>query len=96
MFFYLCHKYYYSHEYLCSIILEKPGIIELKKPCRAYDYVYVECELHAPVIARGFQNGFRELFDFTELTTKYVCTFRDIINDFVLFIVNDSMIAYRN
>ncbi|CAF0783445.1 unnamed protein product [Adineta ricciae] len=62
-------NYIYCH-WNNNITYEKPGIIELKEPCRAYDYLYVECQLHAPVIARGFQNGFRKLFDFTELTTN--------------------------
>ena len=57
----------------------------MKKPCHAYDYLYVECQLHAPAIARGFQNGFRKLFNFTELTAKYVYAFRAINNRFVLF-----------
>ncbi|CAF3581864.1 unnamed protein product [Adineta steineri] len=49
------------------IIGEKPGIIQLKEPCKAYDYRYIQCIFNSPIIARAFRNGFPRLYKFSEL-----------------------------
>ncbi|CAF1647953.1 unnamed protein product [Rotaria magnacalcarata] len=52
------------------IIGEKPGLIQLKKPCEAYDRRYVQCTLIAPIIARAFQNDLFATYEFVELNTE--------------------------
>jgi hypothetical protein len=49
------------------IVVENPGVIQLKERCRAYDRRYVQCIFKAATIARAFQNGFPRLYTFKEM-----------------------------
>ncbi|CAF4346967.1 unnamed protein product [Rotaria socialis] len=52
------------------IIGEKPGPIQLKKSCEAYDRRYVQCTLLAPIVARATQNKFTPTYEFVEQNTE--------------------------
>ncbi|CAM4910948.1 unnamed protein product [Rotaria socialis] len=52
------------------IIGEKPGPIQLKKSCEAYDRRYVQCTLLAPTVARATQNKFTPTYEFVEQNTE--------------------------
>ena len=61
-----------------SILIEYPGVIQLKQPCQAYDRRYVKCVIKAEKIARAFQNGFPILYSFKEMNFEYDSINHDI------------------
>jgi hypothetical protein len=59
--------FFYVIENDRNFFVEKPGVIQLKERCLAYDRRYVKCTFRASTIARAFRNGFPRLYQFQEL-----------------------------
>jgi len=60
------------YSFFLIYFIEKPGVIQLKEPCLAYDRRYVQCIFRASIIARAFRNGFPRIYKFSELDPEYI------------------------
>ena len=84
-----------KHNVFSYLFVARPGRIQRKEHCQAFDRQYVQCTFSIPTVGRAYRNGFKKNYSFAPLNRLDTAVYKELQEYTIITEENEMIVRFQ-